>query len=101
MYLKDLVYSYKIWKFEYKLYRVLNFEITNKVGTSSGGDEISEFSAYWYYKNSLKFRKRIKGIKRVISITFYFVKGLVVLFKWFIKKPSIIRPMIKGISNEI
>ena len=101
MYVEDLDYSYKVWKSGYKLYHVVNSEIWHKVGASSGEEEVSEFSAYWYYKNSLKVRKRIKGIKRIISITFYFVTRPVVLFKWLIKKPSIIRSMIKGICNEI
>jgi len=101
MYVEDLDYSYKVWKTGFKLYHVVNSEIWHKVGASSGEEEISEFSAYWYYKNSLKVRKRIKGIKKVISIFLYFVTRPVVLFKWLIKKPSIIRPMIKGICNEI
>ncbi|EEP61189.1 glycosyltransferase family 2 protein, partial [Sulfurihydrogenibium yellowstonense] len=44
MYVEDLDYSYKVWKYGYKLYHVVNSEIWHKVGASSGEEEVSEFS---------------------------------------------------------
>lgn len=99
MYVEDLDYSYKIWKKSYKLYHVSSSQIWHKVGASSEG-EISESSAYWYYRNSLIFRiKRLKGIKRVTSIIFYFISIPYLILKWYLKKKEIIKSLLKGMRD--
>jgi len=87
----------RVWKFGYKLCHIPTAELWYKVGASSGEDEVNEFSAYWYYKNSLKVRYRIKKLKKITSIIFYFTTRPAILLKHLIKKPSIIKPMVKGI----
>ena len=101
MYVEDLDYSYRVWKSGYKLYNINSAEVWHKVGASSGEDEVNEFSAYWYYKNSLKVRYKIKKIKKITSIMFYFTTRPVILLKYLMKKPYIIKPMVKGIWDEI
>jgi len=97
MYVEDLDYSYKVWKAGYKLYRISNSEVWHKVNASHGEKEFSVFSAYWGFKNGLKFRKKIKGIKKITSLVFYLSTRPLILLKRLIKKPSIANQIIKSI----
>ncbi|MGC8979175.1 glycosyltransferase family 2 protein [Caldisericum sp.] len=101
MYVEDLDYSYKVWKAGYKLYHITSARLYHKVGASNE-EEVSEFSAYWHYKNSLKFRKKIKSkIKRVTSIYFYILTRFIIFFKWLLVKPKIAWIMFKGLIDEM
>jgi len=42
-------------------------KVWHKVGASSGGDEVSEFLAYWIMRNRVKFIKRIFILKKITS----------------------------------
>jgi len=102
MYVEDLDYSYKVWKAGYKLYNISNAEIWHKVGASSGEEEVSEFSAYWYYKNSLYFRfKKLNSIYKITSLLFYFSRLPYLILKWSFKKPAIIKSLFNGIKDAV
>ena len=101
MYSEDVDFSYKIVKKGYIL--KINHEaiIYHKIGASSG-NEISEFSAYWGYRNAIKLRlKNLKGIKKITSLIFYFSTRFIVLIKLAIFNKKLIRPLIKGIKDGI
>ncbi|MDN5379200.1 MAG: hypothetical protein PWP26_279 [Thermodesulfobacterium sp.] len=101
MYVEDLDYSYRVWKNGYKLYHVSSSKIYHKVGSSSG-EEVSEFSAYWYYKNSLLFRlKKLKSIYRISSTMFYFARLPLITIKWLFKDKSILKSMFKALKDAI
>jgi GT2 family glycosyltransferase len=69
MYVEDLDYSYKVWKSGYKLYHVIDSEVWHKVGTIHRGDEFKESRAYWYYRNSLRFKLyKQRGYKRFVAL---------------------------------
>ena len=56
----------KVW--ESAFYYIPASKDWNKVGASSGECEVSEFSAYWYYKNSLKFKFKINSrLKKMLQ----------------------------------
>jgi len=101
MYIEDLDYSYKVWKSGYKLYYVSSSQIYHKVGVSSG-EEVSEFSAYWYYRNSLNFRlNKLTGIYKISSLLYYFLRLPYLILKWSFKKPKIIKSLLNGIKDAI
>jgi hypothetical protein len=97
MYVEDLDYSFRTIKNGYKLLVVHNSEIWHKVGSSNGG-EVSEFSAYWYYRNSIKFRlKRLKKLKKFFAIVFILFMRILVFFKLLFKRRFIIiKSLIRG-----
>jgi hypothetical protein len=100
MYVEDLDYSYRVWKAKYKLYNVSNSEVWHKVGASSGEDEVSAFSAYWYYKNSLNFRyNKLIGIRKITSLLYYFFRFPLLILKWSYKNPAIIKSLLNGIKD--
>jgi GT2 family glycosyltransferase len=69
MYVEDLDYSYKVWKSGYKLYHVIDSEVWHKAGTIHRGDEFKESWAYWYYRNSLRFKLyKQRGYKRFVAL---------------------------------
>jgi len=97
MYVEDLDYSYRVWNVGYKLYHVSISKVWHKVGASSGEDDVSEFSAYWYYKNTIKIvRKNIKGIYKYSAFSFILLKFPILFIKWTIKNKQIREAMIKG-----
>ena len=101
MYVEDLDYSYRVWKSGYKLYHVSSSSIYHKVGASSG-EEVSEFSAYWYYRNSLNFRlNKLTGIYKISSLLYYFLRLPYLILKWSFKKPKIIKSLLNGIKDAI
>jgi len=99
MYVEDLDYSYKVWKKGYKLYHIPASKVWHKVGASSGEDEVSEFSAYWYYRNSLRFRFKLYGVQSLTSIIFYFAKTPLSLFKWILKNKKITKSILYGLKD--
>jgi len=81
MYVEDLDYSYKVWKSEFKLYHIVNSEIWHKVGASSE-EEINKFWAYWYYRNSLRFRLyKQRGYKKFIVLLLIIPARLRIIFR--------------------
>lgn len=97
MYVEDLDYSYKVWKNGFKLFNLISAEIWHKVGASSGEKEVSEFSAYYYYKNSILFNiSREKGIKKILSLNCIILKTPLIFLKWLIKDRKILAFFIKG-----
>ena len=81
MYVEDLDYSYKVWKSGYNLYHIKNSEIWHKVGTSSE-EEINKFWAYWYYRNSLRFRLyKQRGYKKFIALLLIIPARLRIIFR--------------------
>jgi len=98
MYVEDLDYSYKVWKKGYKLYHVSSSQIWHKTGTRIGG-ELTYWGAYWYYRNNLVFRKKLKGMEKISSIAFYLATRLIAFIRWLFKKPFMIKPMLKGILD--
>lgn len=100
MYVEDLDYSYRVWKAKHKLYNVSNSEVWHKVGASSGEDEVSAFSAYWYYKNSLNFRyNKLIGIRKITSLLYYFLRFPLLILKWSFKNPAIIKSLLNGVKD--
>ncbi len=96
MYVEDLDYSYRVDKNNYKLYHVPSSQLWHKIGASNGG-EISEFSAYWYYKNSIKFiLNRFSNAEKIIPIFFIILKFPFLLLKWSFRNTRILKFMIKG-----
>jgi len=90
MYVEDLDNSYRIWKSGYKLYHIPTSKVWHKVGASSGEDEVSEFSAYWYYRNSLKFKNKMRfSQKKVIALLIHYITRPIIYIKWLIKNPKI------------
>lgn len=101
IYVGNLDYPYKVWKEGLKLFYVKHSKIYHKVGASSG-EEVSEFSAYWYYKNSLVFRfEQLRGLYKISSISYYFLRMSILILKWWIKNHKIIIPLLKGIKHAI
>ncbi len=100
MYVEDLDYTYRTMEKGFKLAVVHTSVIYHKVGASGGG-EITPFSAYWYYKNSLKFRKKMPIIKKIISISFYFSRIPYITIKWYFKNKQIIKSMFVGIKDAL
>jgi len=98
---RNLDYSYKTWKSGYELYHVSSSQIYHKVGASSG-EEVSEFSAYWYYRNSLNFRlNKLIGIYKISSLLYHFLRLPYLILKWSFKKPKIIKSLLNGIKDAI
>ncbi len=97
MYVEDLDYSYKVWKSGYKLYHIPTSKVWHKVGASSGEDELSEFSAYWYHRNILKFKFRMKsGFKKIVALLIHYLSRPVIYLKWLFKNPKIAKYVIKN-----
>ena len=89
MYVEDLDYCYSVIKSGYKLIVAHNSNIWHKVGASGEG-EISEFSAYWYYKNSLRFKFKIKNrLKKITAILLHYLSRPIIFLKWLFKNPKI------------
>ena len=102
IYVEDLDYSYRVWKSGYKLYHVSSSQIYHKVGASSGENEVSEFSAYWYYRNSLNFRlNKLTGIYKIGSLLYYFLRLPYLILKWSFKEPKVIKSLLNGIKDAI
>lgn len=96
MYVEDLDYCYRVDENNYKLYHVPSSQLWHKIGASKG-KEISEFSAYWYYRNSIKFIiKRFRNTDKIMPILFSILKFPFLLFKWSFSNPRILKSMIKG-----
>ena len=82
-------------------YHVSGSQAYHKVGVSSG-EEVSEFSAYWYYRNSLNFRlNKLTGIYKISSLLYYFLRLPYLILKWSFKKPKIIKSLLNGIKDAI
>ena len=98
---RNLDHSYKTWKRGYELYHVSSSQIYHKVRASSG-EEVSEFSAYWYYRNSPSFRlNKLIGIYKISSLLYHFLRLPYLILKWSFKKPKIIKSLLKGIKDAI
>ena len=81
MYVKDLDYSYRVWKAGYKLYDISNAMLYHKVAANNY-EEVSKFSVYLHCINCLKFRKKIKSrTKRITAISLYVLTIPLVLLK--------------------
>jgi GT2 family glycosyltransferase len=103
MYVEDLDYSYRVWKAKYKLYNVSNSEVWHKVGASSGGDEVSAFSAYWMMRSRVKFIKsKLLFLKKITSIVFLAAtRPIRFLFFYLNGKEYIIDNQIKAFLDGI
>jgi GT2 family glycosyltransferase len=101
MYVEDLDYSYKVWKYGYKLYHVVNSEVWHKVSASSGKGEVSEFSAYWTMRNRVRFIiSRLPYVKKASAIFFLIMTRPVRFLFFYIKEAKhIINAQIKGIID--
>lgn len=96
MYVEDLDYCYRVDKGNYKLYHVPSSQLWHKIGASYGS-EISEFSSYWYYRNTIKFiLKRFRKIKKITAILFIITKFPILLLTWLLRNPKIIKSMFRG-----
>jgi GT2 family glycosyltransferase len=96
MYVEDLDYCYRVDKGNYKLYHVPSSQLWHKIGASYGS-EISEFSSYWYYRNTIKFiLKRFGKIKKITAILFIITKFPILLLTWLLRNPKIIKSMFRG-----
>ena len=70
-------------------------KVWHKVGASSGEYEVSEFSAYWYYKNSLRFKFKIKyRLKKITAILLHYLSRPIIFLKWLFKNPKIARQLL-------
>jgi len=95
MYVEDLDYSYKVWKSGYKLYHMPTSKVWHKVGASNGEDEVSEFSAYWIYRNSLKFKLKMKnGFRKIVALLIHYLSRPVIYLKWLFKNPRIAKQLL-------
>lgn len=101
MYLEDLDFCFRAIQNGYKLFISHNSKIWHKVGSSSGGN-LSDFSAYYFYRNNILFMiKNFKGAKFYTKIILYFTLKIVALFKWMLIKPSISKQLLKGSIDGI
>ena len=96
MYVEDLDYSYRVEENNYELYHVPSSQLWHKIGASNGS-KISEFSSYWYYRNTIKFiLKRFRKIKKITAVLFIIAKFPILLLTWLLRNPKIIKSMFKG-----
>ncbi|WP_297890104.1 glycosyltransferase family 2 protein [Sulfurihydrogenibium sp.] len=102
MYVEDLDYSYRVWKSGYKLYHIPTSKVWHKVGASSGEDEVSEFSAYWYHRNILLFRiKKLKSVKKIIALILSFILRVGLIFIISLKSFTLSKVILKGTLHSM
>jgi GT2 family glycosyltransferase len=101
MYVEDLDYSYKVWKYGYKLYHVVNSEVWHKVSASSGKEEVSEFSAYWIMRNRVRFIiSRLPYVKKASAIFFLIMTRPVRFLVFYMSEAKyIINAQIRGLID--
>ncbi len=101
MYVEDLDYCYRALEKGFNLYHLCSSEIYHKCGGSSG-EKVSPYSSYYYYRNSLRFRiNRLKGLCKITSIIFYFLRLPLIILKWFVRDRRIIKSVIRGTMDGI
>ena len=83
----------KVW--ESAFYYIPASKDWNKVGASSGECEVSEFSAYWYHVNSLKFKVRMKNdFKKINVLLIHYLSRPIIYLKWLFKNPRIAKQLL-------
>lgn len=101
MYTEDLEYSYRAKKSGFHLYHVPGSVIWHKAGSGSRRN-VSPLFAYYYYKNGLKFRcTKLKGVKQIISLFYYFIRLPYSFTKWLISNPKIGKIMLRAVADQL
>lgn len=96
MYNEDLDYSFIVRKKGFQLLHVNNSIIWHKIGASHNGPK-SDFEAYWIMRSKIYFiKKQLPTIKKITSIIFIIITGLIRTPYFFITNKSIIENQLKG-----
>lgn len=98
MYFEDLEYCYRCIRNDIGLYYVPKGIIYHKVGASSGNG-ITEFAAYWGYKNEIKFNRMRSDKLKYFSLLFIIFTRLIIAIRWLLKrKPKMAKYAISTIK---
>lgn len=96
LYSEDLDYCYRALKMNYTLGVVHSSKIWHKVGASSK-NETSSFSAYFMYRNSIRFcMKNFSLTKRIFSFLYDLYAIPLLILKLSIRNPKLIPVLLKG-----
>lgn len=98
MYVEDTEFTQRVLKFGYKLAIAKKSHILHKVGSSSGGGDFTDFSAYFLAKNKLKFIfSNLNLINKISAISVVFFEPIRLMKNR--QKFSIILAYIRGIID--
>lgn len=101
MYCEDLDYCYRCVMANKKLLINPNSIVYHKVGSSSGG-QLTEFSAYWSYKNEIRFNLARKDKLKIVALLYLFLTRPLIYLKWLLKrKINIGNIMIKATHDAL
>lgn len=96
MYSEDLDYCYRAAKKKFRMGIVHSSHVWHKVGASSK-NEISNFSAYFIYRNAIWFRKKnFSFIQKLTSGLYDLYNHPLLLFKLTLKYPKLVPTFIKA-----
>jgi len=84
MYYEDVDYCYKCKKNSIPMIQIPSSVIYHKVGMSSGGS-LSEFSAYYSYKNEIRFNLQRSDVLKYLSLLIIITKRLVIALRWLLR----------------